>query len=392
MNRCAYTSDGTGDNPTGIAFHAYRPILFESYGSAATIHTNTAGSQSSLSTSGTVTAATVLYDTAGYFGGYTDQPATTGYYEFTPAVNGSAGDGVTAGGWTLLAHFAAVAHKSTQTSVSADLLGTNQTPVAGTRQLPSSSLDSTAFFLDLVNVGGGITWSPAVTVADSSSASTNLVVNATDSSGETCRFLSVWAAVSATTSGQAVFSTGGSYPFTVPAGVTSITATNTGSGAGGGSGNSLAATYGGGGGGGGEIAIGAVAVTPLNDYTVVVGSGGGPSNPGNVSSFAGDVSNVTAHGGSAGGTPPPAPTGQAGQAAQARPPPRTTTAGRARPGPRTTTAAAPGRRRAPGRPARPPRPRPVRPHRPAAARVAPVVWRTSPSSRWRTSPPPPPTT
>ena len=315
LNLAMYTADGTGSNPTGVSFLAYRPLLFESYSTAGTIHANAAGSQSSLSgvtASGTATVSTVWYDTSGYYGLYADQPGAAGSYQFTPAVKGSAGDGSTVGGWTVLAHFAAIAHKATQTSVSADLLGTDQTPVAGTRQAPSASLDSTAWFCDLVNVGGGITWSPAVTVADSGSNSTTLAVNTTDSSGETCRFTSVWAAVSATTSGQAVYSQGGEFPFTAPVGVTEITSVNTGSGAGGGMGSTSAATYGGGGGGGGQTSIGAVSVTPMNDYTVQVGIGGQPGEPGNPSVFVGDVASVTAEGGAAGGNATGSADGAAG--------------------------------------------------------------------------------
>ena len=130
-----YTCDGTADNPNGIAFNTYRPVLFEAYNTVGTVPASAGGTQSVLSTSGSVTTSWVIYDTAGYFGMSQDQPGL-GYYQFLASVKGSAGDGITPGGWTLLSHFAPIAHGGSQTSISADLTGTLQTPVTGTRQAP----------------------------------------------------------------------------------------------------------------------------------------------------------------------------------------------------------------------------------------------------------------
>jgi hypothetical protein len=297
--------------PTGIAFHAYRPVLFESYTRALTIPASSGGTQTSLASSGSVTTSLMVYDTAGYAGQTQDQPGA-GYYQFLASVVGSAGDGVTAGGWTLVSHFAPITGRSTQTSVSADLNGTAQPSVSGTRQAPSGTLDSCPFFLDLVNAGNTVAWAPAVTIRDSAGSSATSAVNAADSSGETPRFYAVWGAVSATSSGQAVFNAGGSYPWTAPAGVTSVTAANTAAGGGGGAGNVSGGgtEYGGGGAGGGEFAKGSVAVTPGNTYTVVVGAAGaggvtgvasGNGGAGGDSIFTGDAPPaVHAHGGSGG--------------------------------------------------------------------------------------------
>jgi hypothetical protein len=308
LDLALYTSDGTGSNPTGIAFLAQPPVLFENFSSATTLHTNTSGSQSSLATSGSVTASQVIYDTAGYYGMSQDQPVT-GYYAYKAAITGSAGDGVHPGGWVLLSHFAAVQKGATQTSISADMLSTAQSAVSGTRQAPSASADSTAFFLDLVSADSA-TWTPAVTIADSGSANAHLAVNTADPSGEACRFTAVWAAVSSTSSGLAVFDIGGSYPWTAPPGVTGVTVQSWAGGGGGGAGNATSGgvELGGGGGGGGEFATGTpLAVTPGNSYTVNVGAGGaggaspgGGGNAGGNSVFAGDVANVTANGGSGG--------------------------------------------------------------------------------------------
>ena len=291
----AYTCDGSLDHPNGVAFHTFRPLLAEVYNRAATLATSTGGTQTVLSTSGATTGGLIAVDTAGYFGMTQDQPGT-GYYQFTSAVKGSAGDGVTAGGWTLVSHFAAVAEVATQVSVSADLLGTGQPTVTGTRQ-PTTAYDCVAFFLDLVNAGPGVTWQPAVTVRDTAAAAAATVVTP-DGSGETCRLCAIWAAVTASVNGQAVYNVAGTYPFTVPAGVTSLSVAAFGGGGPGGAGNSSTggAEFGGGGGGGGEYASGSIAVTPGNNYSVITGSGATGGN----SQVAGDSANVTAHGGTAG--------------------------------------------------------------------------------------------
>ena len=309
----AYTCDGSLDHPQGIAFNAQRPILCEAYNRTLTLPASSGGTQTVLSSTGATAAGLIVVDSAGYLGMTQDQPIA-GYYQFLPAVAGSAGDGATAGGWTLVSHMAAIPHGATQVSVSADLLGTAQPAVTGTRQAASTTQDTTAFFLDLVNAAAGVTWQPAVTIRDSGAANTSTLFTA-DGSGETCRLCAIWAAVTAAGAGQAVFSVNGTYPFTAPAGVTSITATNTGAGAGGGGGNSTTGGVekGGGGAGGGELASGSVTVTPGNNYTVIVGAGGaggtaptvaagtpGPGAAGGNSVFTGDAASVTAHGGSGG--------------------------------------------------------------------------------------------
>ena len=303
----AYTCDGSLDHPNGIAFHAQRPILFEAYNRTPTLTTSTGGVQTALSTSGTTTGGLIVVDSAGLFGMTQDQPIA-GYYQFASAVKGSAGDGVNAGGWTLISHFAALTNTATQTSISADLLGTAQPSVSGTRQAPSSVTNSTAFFLDLVNAAPGVTWQPAVTVRDSSSAACTPVVTA-DGSGRTCRLCAIWAAVSASVLSKVTYTIGGTYPITAPAGVFSFNVNATAAGSGSGAGNSSpgGVEFAGGPAGGGENAQGSVGVTPGNNYTVIVGTGGlggtapgGNGAVGGNSSFTGDTSNVTAHAGTAG--------------------------------------------------------------------------------------------
>ena len=308
LNLSLYTADGSGDNPTGISFVAYKPVLFETYTSTTTFPGASGGTTSVMSTSGSITTCKVVLDTAGYFGQTSDAPGK-GFYQYTPVIAGSAGDGVTPGGWMVLSHVAPLVGKASQTAVSAGIIPTGGAVTVGSAQAPSSSHDSAPFFCDLVNTGS-FTWQPTVTIRDSSGSATTNPVNSTDSSGETPRFYAVWAAVSATTNGQATYTVNGTYEFTAPAGITSVTPAAIGAGAGSGAGNVSGGgiEYGGGGGGGGEYASGAVAVTPLSNYPVIVGAGGaggtapgGGGSAGGNSSFAGDSVTVTAHGGSAGG-------------------------------------------------------------------------------------------
>ncbi len=304
LNLALYTSDGTTDNTTGIAFATWRPVLFEAYNTALALHTSTGGSRTTLASSGSVTSCWVVLDSAGYFGQSQDLPAH-GYYQFTPAVTGSTGDGVNAGGWYVVAHFAPLTSTATQTSAGADLLQNGALLSRGTRQKPVAANHGCPWFLDLVDAGTN-TFAPAVLVGDSSSADCALAVNTTDSSGQTPRFYAIWAGISASSAGQASFTAAGTYTWAAPAGVTSVTASVTGGGGGGGAGNSATATTGGGGGGGGEFASGTVAVTPGGLYPVTVGGGGtggaaagDNGSNGGVSTFTG-LSSLTAHAGSFG--------------------------------------------------------------------------------------------
>ena len=87
--------------------------------------------------------------------------------------------------------------------------------------------------------------------------------------------------------GQTTFTnTGGLNTFTVPAGVTSISAVSIGGG-GGASGSSGTSAFSGAGGGGGALAYGTLTVTPGETFGVVVGAGGlgGASGPNNNGGF-----------------------------------------------------------------------------------------------------------
>ncbi len=315
LNLALYTCDGTNDNPNGIAFNAYRPILFDSYGTAVTFQSSSSGSQTSMSSPGPASTATtrsvVLYDTAGYFGQAADAPGGQGFYQFVATVNGSSGDGVTPGGWSIISHFVPVKPTGTQISVGADILSLAGSTLAttGSRQAPSPVADSCPFFLDIVNTGTA-TWQPAINLRDSAGSATTNAVNNTDSSGETCRFYSIWESVSATSTGQVIFNVNGIYDWVAPTGVATVIANIIGAGGGGGGGNQSGGGLflGGGGGGGGEYSLDDISVTAGVNYTAIVGPGGGgglpgtPGNPGGNSQFTGNDTSVVGHGGSGGGS------------------------------------------------------------------------------------------
>src|SRR5580692_1582985 len=168
LNIAAYTSDGTTDNTTGIAFATWRPVLAEAYNTALAVHSSVAGARATLASTGGATSCWVVFDSAGYFGQSQDLPAF-GYYQFKAAVSGSTGDGVNPGGWYLLAHFAPLTSTATQTSAGADLLQNGAFLSAGTRHKPTSVNHGCPFFLDLVNCGTN-TFAPGALIDDSGSA------------------------------------------------------------------------------------------------------------------------------------------------------------------------------------------------------------------------------
>jgi hypothetical protein len=101
--------------------------------------------------------------------------------------------------------------------------------------------------------------------------------------------------------GSTAYATSGTFTWTAPAGVTSVTVKVIGGGGAGGNDEGGGPSPGGGGGGGG--ALGAYTVIPGSSYTVTVGTGGAPSgNRNGASSSFGSF--LSATGGSAGGSDP----------------------------------------------------------------------------------------
>ena len=97
-------------------------------------------------------------------------------------------------------------------------------------------------------------------------------------------------------SNSPTYTTPGTYTWTAPGDITSLTSAEC-WGAGGGGGTQFDLEGGGGGGGGEYAKETSVAVTPGSSYTVIVGAGGAQTADGGDSSFAADSVTVTAHGG-----------------------------------------------------------------------------------------------
>lgn len=160
-------------------------------------------------------------------------------------------------------------------SYSLQLVATDDSGAAPTYSIASGSLPT------------GLTLSSSGLISGTctGSGTFSFTVNATDANGtSTAQSFSIFSAAS----GGTLYSTPGTYTFTVPSAVSSINVVAVGAGGGGGGFNS-----GGGGGGGGLGWKNNIAVSPGQTYTVVVGSGGGGTAGGNGSSGGNSYFNNT---------------------------------------------------------------------------------------------------
>lgn len=205
LNLALYTIDGTLDKPQGILLQGQRPMSFEVIGEAGGVllfTSSSAGHRNIIAASGDTEPAVTVLDSAGYYGQSTDGVYWFAGYAFTPVIAGTTGDGVTPGGLTIACHFIPVNGTTSTTldSAGADMDNGGVFLNAGSRQRPPGSTPGTydvcPFYLDLLETSG-TDLQPAVYLVDSSSTAGVPVYNATDSSGETPRFFTLWAAVSA---------------------------------------------------------------------------------------------------------------------------------------------------------------------------------------------------
>jgi hypothetical protein len=211
LNLALYSDDGsqTGieGSPTGILFLARRPILLDS----VTAFDPAAEGNSVLwfiytVLSGSNTAQNYI-DTAGLYGKGADAPGNDALYGYVPAVPSSSGAGTGlysgAGGWTIFCHFAPVTYGSGQEAVGATFWQVTDTiPVTGLTELTAGSYqandtvrDTCAFCLDLLDTvpPSGEAIVPAANFTVSTATTWNLEYTTTDASGETPRFIAVWA-------------------------------------------------------------------------------------------------------------------------------------------------------------------------------------------------------
>jgi hypothetical protein len=202
MNLALYTVDGTLGKPNGIAWHAQARISCETITNPAgpflIFPSSASGTQTIISGAGINHPGAMLFDSAGYWGRSSDGTFWISAYTFAPAVPGGSGDGVTPGGWTVICHFMPIANNVSTTidGVGCDLSANGSFVCAGARQKLNFANDACAFFLDIQNTTTGGPWQPTVTIIDSSSTSAVPRWNATDSSGETPRFFTLWACIS----------------------------------------------------------------------------------------------------------------------------------------------------------------------------------------------------
>ena len=175
-------------------------MSFEVIGAAGvnlTFTSNSTGHRNIISQSGDTEPAVTVLDSAGYYGQSTDGVYWFAGYVFTPAVIGTNGDGATPGGWTIVCHFIPIqTGVSTSTDgIGADLDESGTVVCSGARQKINFNNSGCAFFLDLQN-STGQTFQPSVNIVDSTSTPAIPAYNATDSSGQTPRFWTVWAGIS----------------------------------------------------------------------------------------------------------------------------------------------------------------------------------------------------
>ena len=236
MNLALYTADGSQGNPNGILWQAQRPVFLENYTAAGTVPASAGGTRSSLAlAAGRSPPARWSWTPPAYYGQTSDLPGR-GYYQYTPVIKGLLrGRAVRrrVDDHRPLPRHHLPGHPDQRGRGPARKrhLLPRRHPV----RRPSTSRDSTPFYLDLRNTGIN-TWQPAVLIDDSGAASTTIRSNLTDCSGEATKLYAIWAGVSAASTNNAFFTKNGTYNFTAPAGVTTVSVQATGAGGGGGAG------------------------------------------------------------------------------------------------------------------------------------------------------------
>jgi hypothetical protein len=190
MNTALYTySPGNAYTPTGILFHANRPLLVESLGSARTQASSSTGTVTSLNGNNLWRN---YFDSSALFGPGADAQFTGGTGQFNPNVPGTAGAAGTPGGLYLVWGFPAFAATTNAGGSGAALLE-NGTSVGGGQQLSSTVNQNCAYALDLVAATQNQRTALQGYCADASGSGYAYVANTTDYSGNATRFYGAWA-------------------------------------------------------------------------------------------------------------------------------------------------------------------------------------------------------
>jgi len=191
MNTALYTFDpGNNFTPTGILFHANRPVLVEALAVELTQQSATGGVTTSLRGSGNWRN---YFDNSCLYGPGADAAFDNANGYLDPAVPGSSGHGGTAsteGGnyvvWGFPA-FSATTHAGASGAI-ITYTGTTVTQVIGGKQLSSTNEHNCSYVLDIFGFYNGTIASLNGWCADSSGSNYNYVFGGVDYSGESTRF------------------------------------------------------------------------------------------------------------------------------------------------------------------------------------------------------------
>lgn len=189
MNTALYTySPGDNFSPTGILFHANRPILVEALAFAATQASNPTGAITHLQETD---AWRSYFDNSCLYGPGADAAFDNANGYLDPAVPGSSGGTADAGGNYMVWGFPAFS-ATTNTGASGALLtiGTGQT--VGGKQISSITEHNCSYVLDITTIYNGTVASLDGWCADASSNSFNYVFGTVDYSGESTRFYAMY--------------------------------------------------------------------------------------------------------------------------------------------------------------------------------------------------------
>jgi hypothetical protein len=192
LNTALYTyTPGSSFTPTGILFHAHRPLLVEGLEQAVSLNSSSAGTTTSLSGSGNWKN---YFDNTALFGGGADTLYNTAAGTFNPGVAGSAGTAGSAGGHFIIWGFPCFS-ATTNARGSGAYLNVSGTLVAGGKQLSSIAHDNSSYALDLVTTVSSQLTSLSSWIADPSGGTYAARFNLTDYSGETSRFCGFWGGI-----------------------------------------------------------------------------------------------------------------------------------------------------------------------------------------------------
>lgn len=204
LNQDMYTYDGTYFGANGVMFHSNRPLLVESYSTNSVIAAAKGGSFTTLG--GVNGNAISILDNAGLFGSGADTPADAASFRSQGAIGpGSTGVAGQFGGWMLFSAFVNVNSFSGTNNTFGVLWNFNTNakslPVAltdiGCMVQGSTTRNNCSFAIDLIqrNPNSGNLYAPGVFALDPAGTSIDVVANTSSTSGQTPRFVELWAGV-----------------------------------------------------------------------------------------------------------------------------------------------------------------------------------------------------